>query len=189
MNENECDKSAGDAPQDQAQTDFESGKKSLQEGDMSLAANSFHNALLGYEEQNNEPGIANASDKLGDICRERKEFEKALRHYDRALNICEKLEDPPSVLALLKKKAFCHRNLSQMSETLALYLRMLDIYSDWQNPALSVELLVDIAELYVEIGEREKAADTYKTTAAIHRNYGHTIIAQELLNKADKLLA
>lgn len=189
MNENDCDKSANDAaPQDQAQTDFENGKKCLQEGDMSMAANSFHNALLGYEEKNNEPGIANASDKLGDICRDRQEYEKALRHYDRALKICEKLDDSPSVLALIKKKSFCHRNLKQMSETLVLYFRMLDIYSDWQNPALSVEILIDIAELYAAIGEREKAADAYKTAAAIHQNFGHTIIAQELHGKAEKLL-
>ncbi|OGR06767.1 MAG: hypothetical protein A2511_16705 [Deltaproteobacteria bacterium RIFOXYD12_FULL_50_9] len=174
---------------DPAQSDFESGKKFLQEASYGQAANAFHNALLGFEQTNNEQGIANANDKLGDICRERQEFEKALRYYQGSQEICEHLKDTPSVLALLKKKAFCHRSLGQLSETLSLSFQLLDIYTDWQNPALSVEILSDIAGLFTEMGEREKAADTYKTAAAIHRNYGHTIIAQELLDKADTVLA
>ena len=69
---------------DPAQVDYDQGKDLLQAGDEALAASCFHNALIGYEQDNNEKGIANASDQLGDICAARDEHEKAIEHYEIA---------------------------------------------------------------------------------------------------------
>ena len=63
----------------------------------------LHNALLGYEEKGDETGIANASNQLGHVCLARKEFEQAQKHYQRAWEICEKLQDPMSLIALQKQ--------------------------------------------------------------------------------------
>ena len=74
----------------QAQQDYEAGQEFLKDEDIAQAANAFHNALIGFEQEENEHGIANASDKLGDICSERGETEKALEHFDRAYTLCTK---------------------------------------------------------------------------------------------------
>jgi len=62
---------------DPAQVDYDQGKDILQAGDEALAASCFHNALVGFEQDNNETGVANASAQLGDICAAREDNEKA----------------------------------------------------------------------------------------------------------------
>ena len=51
----------------QAQQDYEKGQELLQKREMPQAAAAFHNALVGFEQDGDENGVANASDKLGDI--------------------------------------------------------------------------------------------------------------------------
>ncbi len=64
----------------QAQLDYEQGLEHLKNNEIAEAANMFHNALIDYEQENNEHGIANVMDKLGDICYGDKDFDKALDH-------------------------------------------------------------------------------------------------------------
>ena len=87
----------------QAQQDYEAGQEFLKDNDLGQAANAFHNALIEYEQEKNENGIANASDKLGDICSQKGDFEKALEHFDRAYKICEKHSDRFSLFSIEKK--------------------------------------------------------------------------------------
>ena len=42
----------------------------------------------------------------------------------------------------------------------------------------------ELAELYLDIGERQKSADTYRTIASIHKNFSHNIQAKEFMDKA-----
>ena len=42
----------------------------------------------------------------------------------------------------------------------------------------------ELAKLYLVMGERQKSADTYRTIASIHKNFKHTIQAQEYMDKA-----
>ncbi|MBU0728792.1 MAG: tetratricopeptide repeat protein [Proteobacteria bacterium] len=174
-------------PKDPAQEDYEQGQKFHSDLDTALAANAFHNALIGFEQSNNESGVANASDKLGDICQERNEYQKALEHYRRAFDICDRLKDAASVISLQKKMAVSYLSLGQHQETLKIYFELFDTFSDWKNPGLIVEMLEKIAELYVETNEKDKAIDAYNTAASIHNNYGHPNQAQIFLNKATEL--
>lgn len=173
-----------DTPKDPAQEDYEAGKKFLDNKDLPQAANAFHNALIGFEQNSNENGIANACDKLGDICMTREEYSKALELYKRAFDICEHLDDPASILALQKKMAQCHRSQKQLTETLKIYLDMLDTFYEWKNPGLTVDMLTQLGELYCEMNEKEKGKDAYLTAASIHANYGHKRMAKQLEDKA-----
>ena len=169
---------------DPAQVDYDQGKDSLQAGDEALAASCFHNALVGYEQDNNEKGIANASDQLGDICAARDEHEKAIEHYQSAFDICEKENDRFSLIALHKKLVISKKALKQYDEAIKIYLNVIDIYSGYNNPAGTVATMEELAEFYLEIGERQKSADTYKTIASIHKNFKHNLQAQEFMDKA-----
>ncbi|MGW8160936.1 MAG: tetratricopeptide repeat protein, partial [Desulfobulbales bacterium] len=82
-----------DALKDPAKADYKAGREFFNQGDYAQAAMSFHNALRGFEEQGNEQGIANASDRLGDVCCAREEYKMALDHYERASDICRKEHD------------------------------------------------------------------------------------------------
>ncbi len=172
---------------DPAQVDYDQGKELRQAGDEALAASCFHNALVGFEQDNNEKGIANASDQLGDICAAREEHEKAIVHYQRAYDICDKENDRFSLIALQKKQVISKRALKQYGEAIKIYLNVIDIYSGYNNPEGTVGIMEDLAEFYLEIGERQKSADTYRTIASIHKNFKHNIQAQEFMDKATQV--
>ena len=61
---------------------------------------------------------------------------------------------------------------------------MIDIYAGYNNPAGTVATMEELAELYLEMGERQKSADTYRTIASIHKNFSHTIQTKEFMDKA-----
>lgn len=171
----------------QAQQDYEAGQEFLKNGDLTQAANAFHNALIGFEQENNENGIANASDRLGDICTDRGEFEKALRHYDRAYAICKHHSDRFSMFSLERKRARLALESKDLDQALALYLEVLDEYSALRNPQGSVETLETLAGIYLQKGDKAKAADSYLTAAKIHQNFKHAREAAKLRQMAEEL--
>lgn len=176
-----------DQPQEnssQAQQDYEAGQKFLKDNDIPQAANAFHNALIGFEQEDNENGIANASDKLADICTEQGETLKALEHLERAYAICHKNFDRFSLFSLERKKAGLIYKNGDLAKAIELYLNILDEYGALRNPQGSVETLETMAEIYLKQGEKEKAADAYRTAASIHKNFKHLPQAEELLAKA-----
>lgn len=177
-----------DSQKDAITKEYEEGKLLLERQEYGPAAVALHNALIGYEEKGNEAGAANASNQLGHVCLARNEFASALKHYDRALAFCEKEGDRMSVLAVSKKIVAAQRGLKQYDMAIAKCLDMLDLYQDNRDPQGTVNTLQEIAEIYISGGEREKAADTYRTMASIHKNFKHDTIAEGLLQKADELL-
>ena len=168
----------------QAQQDYEAGQKFLKDEDIAQAANAFHNALIGFEQEENENGIANASDKLGDICSEQGETEKALEHFDRAYTLCTKNFDRFSLFVLEKKKAGLIYKSGDLDKALELYLDVLDEYSALRNPEGSVETLETLADIYLKQGKKAKAADSYRMAASIHKNFKHDKYAEEFEAKA-----
>lgn len=172
---------------DPAQADYDQGKQILQAGDEALAASCFHNALVGFEQNGDDNGVANASDQLGDICVLREEHEKALEHYQRAYEICDKENDSFSLIALLKKMVVSKRALNKYDEAIKIYLNVIDIYSGYNNPGGTVAAMEELAKLYLEIGERQKSADTYRTIASIHKNFKHNTYAKEFMDKATQV--
>nr|WP_240193342.1 tetratricopeptide repeat protein [Desulfobulbus alkaliphilus] len=147
----------------------------------------FHNALKGFEEQGDEQGIANASDRLGDVCLARGEYALAITHYQRAHVICEKEDDSFSQLALNKKMTAAYRKLEEHDKALELLFDMLEHYRLTNNPKGAVEIMIGIAEVYNEQGERAKAADTYRSIAGIHSRFKHTRLAEEFNLRAAAL--
>ncbi len=170
--------------EDPARADYNKGKELRAAGDEAQAASFFHNALVGFEQNGDDQGVANASDQLGDICAVRQNHEKAIVHYQRAYAICDKENDMFSLIALQKKMGVSQRALKQYDEAVKIYLNVIDIYAGYNNPAGTVGAMEELAKLYLEMGERQKSADTYRTIASIHKNFKHNIPAQEFMDKA-----
>jgi len=173
---------------DPVRKEYQDGVNFLSQKEYGQAALALHNALLGYEERRDDNGIANASNQLGHVCLAREDFDNAQRHYRRALAICEQANDRMSVLAVLKKLVETERRRANYEQALASAFAMLDHYQDNRDPQGSVDTLEIIAALYLDQGRREKAADSYRTIASIHKNFRHTSIAEKYLEKASALL-
>ncbi len=174
---------------DPIQAEYEDGIEYLKNKDFSQAALAFHNALRGYEEKKHQDGIANASNQLGNVCLEKGEFEKAREHYQRAWDICDRFEDPMSLLALSVQLVVVHRGLGENDKALELCFEMLDTHNKDNNPQGTVSVMETIAAIYLAMDERLKAADTYKTIASIHSNYKHKNIAEKFMARARELEA
>lgn len=175
------------AEKDPAQEDYEAGKRHQEAGDVVQAAGAFHNALVGFEQSGNEKGVANAVCQLGEICVIREHYEQGMAHFQRAYEICDRLNDPFSLLLLKKKIAHVHRCLKQFPEAVRTYMDVLDIYSDHNNPKGAVSVLEELAGIYLEMGEKDRAADAYRTAASIHKNFKHAREAQRFLDKAQAI--
>jgi len=173
----------------QARLDYEEALEFLKNKEAAQAANMFHNALIGFEQEKDINGIANATDKLGDICAERREFDKALQHYDRVISICQDQGDSISVFSIDKKKAKLHADCGKQEQAINMYLDILDQYQAMRNPQGAVDTLETLAQVYLDAGKREKAADCYRTVASIHEKYKHRRHAEDFMKRADELVA
>ncbi|MCB2180587.1 MAG: tetratricopeptide repeat protein [Desulfobulbaceae bacterium] len=176
-----------DEEKTQAQLDYEEGQQFLQNDKISLAANMFHNALIGFEQEENEKGIANASDKLGDVCTARGDYEVALKHYERAFAICHAQGDAFSLSALDRKKAQLYAAWGKHDEAVNLYLDIIDECNAMKNPQGTVKTLEMLAQVYIDAGKRDMAADCFRTAAAIHKNFKHEKHAKALMKKAEEV--
>lgn len=183
------DKSKPVKPSDPLQAEYEEGKRFLENQEYGQAAVALHNALVGFKEKNDDAGIANASNQLGHVCLAREEYENALKHYQKAYDICDKSNDRMSVLAVLKKIVEVQRSLKQYDMAIKSSLAILDHYQDNRDPQGTVTTLEEMAEIYLKAEKNEKAADTYRTIASIHKNFRHETIAAGFMKKADRLIS
>ncbi len=175
-------------PSDPIQAEYEEGKRFYENKEYGQAAVALHNALVGFKENANEAGIANAGNQLGHVCFARKEYDSALKHYQQALAICDKSNDRMSILAVSKCIVEVYKGQKNYDMAIRVCLDILDHYQDNRDPQGTVTTLENMAELYVSMGEREKAADTYRTISSIHKNFRHENIAAGFMEKAKKIM-
>jgi len=92
-----------------------------------------------------------------------------------------------SVLAVLKKIVEAQKSLKQYDLAIESSLSILDHYQDNRDPQGTVTTLEEMAEIYLKTEKKEKAADTYRTIASIHKNFQHETIAAGFMKKAARL--
>lgn len=172
----------------QPRKDYNEGIDYLKNKEQSMAANAFHNALMGWEEEGDLHGVANASDQLGDICAERGHFDKALNHYDRAYKICTDDFDRYSLVGLEKKKAAIFVKMERFDEALDMYWTIFDEYTGNRDPRGVVETLEIMADILIKTGDKAKAAECYQMIAKTHLNFKHPDEAAEYEAKAEEVL-
>jgi len=175
------------AANDPARAEYEAGKKALAAGNYGEAAVSLHNALVSFQEKNDRPGAANASNQLGLLCLAKKDYATATGHFETALGICEELGDQASVAAIRRSLVESLSGEQFFSQAVEHCLDLLDLYAANNDPQNSVMVLEMLAGVYIASGETDKAADTLRTAASIHRNYRHQSIADDFLRRADAL--
>ena len=86
-----------------------------------------------------------------------------------------------------KKLIEVYRGLKEYKKSINICLDLLDEYRLNNNAPGTVELLEDMAEIFLESGDKTGAADAYKTIASIHKNYRHDKMAETFEKKAAEL--
>ena len=170
-----------------ARQDYLKGREMYTAGNYSEAAIAFHNSLKGFEEQGDDLGVANCSDRIGDTCMIMEEYGMAFENYERSLIICKKEKDSFSILSLHKKMAVVLRKMGRLDESMVLLFDMFDHYHLTNNPEGLVSVLTIMAEVYIAQGKLDKAVDAYRTVSSIHKNFKHKRRAEEFSRLADDL--
>ncbi len=173
----------------QAKRDFDEGIDYIKNKEPAMAANSLHNALMGYEEDGDLHGVANASDVLGDVCAERKDYEKAFAHYDRAYKICTDDFDRFSLFSIEKKKANLLVEMERYDDAIDMYWEIFDEYSGMRDPNGVTATLETMSDLFLKTGDKKMTIECYRLIAKTHLNYKHKKEASEWNEKADELAA
>jgi len=171
----------------QAQQDFEQGMAFLNDKESAQAAAAFHNAILGYEKDKDDNGVANACMRLADICLENQDFDKALEFCKRANDICSTANDTFSLICIKETKAKIYSQWQKFDKAIALYSELVEDYNITRNPQGTVNSLETMADLYLKDDEKEKAADCYKTIASIHKSFKHVTYYKRYLKKSEDL--
>ncbi len=172
---------------DPVKKEYEEGKRFFENKDYGQAAAALHNALVAYEEKNDEAGVANACNFLGKVCLARDDNDNALKHFQRVLAICEESNDRMSIIAVLQQIVQTYKNLEMYEKSIAAGLDLLDHYQDNRDVQGAVTTLEEMADIYLKDGKSMKAADAYKTISSIHKNFGHDNMAAKFLEKSEKL--
>ncbi len=175
---------AEEKPKDPVQEEFDEGKRFLEQEEFSQAAACFHNVLRVREEQKDEAGIANACNQLGHVCLMKQEYDLAEKHYKRAWDICDKLNDFMSLLAVEHKFLEVYRGRKEYDKAIRGCLDLMDKYRDLNNPQASVAILETLASIFIDSGNKAGAADAYRTIASIHKNFKHEKYAERYEQKA-----
>ncbi len=170
-----------------ADKDYAEGKRYLEKGELSLAVVSLHNALIGYEEKNDDKGMANASHQLGKACFLKEDYEQAQTHFLKAESLCVKLGDPMGKLTVSRQLIDVYSSLQDYDKAIDECIDVLDLYQANNNPQGSVDIIEKMAEVYIAAGDTAKAADAYRTIASIHQNFKHDSIAASYREKAEEL--
>ncbi|MEN8188374.1 MAG: tetratricopeptide repeat protein [Thermodesulfobacteriota bacterium] len=176
-------------PTDPIQEEFDAGKGFLAKDEIGQAAVAFHNVLKAHEEKEDQNGIANACNQLGNVCLAREDFDGALNFYQRAWDIVEAEDDPMSMLVLQTQQIKAYQGLKDYPKALDLCLEMVDSYNKDNNPQGTVDILEVMAVIYQESGDVAKAADTLRTIGSIHSHFKHKNIAESYNQKASDLEA
>lgn len=176
-------------PKSQARKDYDQGIAHLDNKEYGMAANAFHNALTGWQEDDNQNGVANASDKMGDLLTEKGDYDKALEYYDKAYEICSTDFDRYSLISLENKKANVFAKLGRFPEAIELYMNLFDEYSGNRDAGNTVAILETLADLYINNDQKDKASECYTLMASIHLSYKHRKESEECEAKAAELLA
>ncbi len=74
-----------------------------------------------------------------------------------------------------------------MDKALEILFDMVEHYQLTKNPKGMVDILVVVAEVYLEKDDKQKAADTYRTASSIHKNFKHKRLSEEFAARADEL--
>ena len=179
----------GNTAGDPVKSDYDQGKRHLEQGNLTGAAVCLHNALLGYEEKGDKTGMANASNQLGHVCLAKGDHIGAEIHYQRCWDLCSGLGDSLSLLSLSKRFVEVYRGQKNYEKAISVCFDILDTHQRNNNPRGTVELLEELAVIYLEADMKVKSADTYRTIASIHRNFKHKSIADSFDRKARELAA
>lgn len=152
------------------------------------ALEKFEKALEIFEgAEGKDVEVANICEQIGDLRTMRGNFKGAVPAYQRALAICEKNNDPVSIVLLVEKIIDLYRQLGNLDRVLPYYFRALELVEKLGDIGKAGLYLTGIGDIYQRRNELDKALDAYRTAHGIYRGAAYRERA-EMLEKGIKIV-
>jgi tetratricopeptide (TPR) repeat protein len=195
-----------------AQTLLDSGRAALAAGKYPRALEQGQEAATLFREQHDLANEANATNLSGSAQLFRGDYTGAIGYYTRALELDRRLHDPRGEIARLNNLANAYFFLGRYLDALENYQTGLrraleNLNTDWGPNRRQVEL-TNLAILYEQLGQNQKALEYYKQAIAgpsmlsaaergqllsnlgtLYRRLGDAVKALETYREAEKFLA
>ncbi|NHM06725.1 sensor histidine kinase [Flavobacterium sp. CYK-4] len=131
----------------------------LSEGDYSQSLKNSLLALKIYESQNNLKGIAEANYLMGTVYNYIENPEKAISHYQKALAIAKKMNNPASICANLMGIGFQYQNKGEYLKALPYLEQSLEMAQKAGDPFSLGNACKSIAEINFKLNRLEKSIE------------------------------
>jgi len=168
------------------------GKIHSARGDFDKAMENYWQALDLQEKINDKQGIANTYLEIGGTYRQLKKITEAEHYYKEALELHKKLENKlgtllslNNIVTVLKEKGenALESNLRESFylETLKYYRQALQIHQELGYRTDMVPVLSNMAGIYEELGEYQKAGVIYKKSLDMAKHSGEKSFEADVL--------
>lgn len=168
------------------------GKIHSARGDFDKAMENYWQALDLQEKINDKQGIANTYLEIGGTYRQLKKITEAEHYYKEALELHKKLENKlgtllslNNIVTVLKEKGenALESNLRESFylETLKYYRQALQIHQELGYRTDMVPVLSNMAGIYEELGEYQKAGVIYKKSLNMAKHSGEKSFEADVL--------
>jgi tetratricopeptide (TPR) repeat protein len=145
----------------------ESGHCLIDLGRWDEAAVACQEAIVRFEELDDERGVATAKFQLGAVRVEQKRYAEALEIYVEAQGVFERLSEPGSIAATWHQIGAVHRKVRQFEQAERAYRQSLAIKVQQKNLDGEASTLYELGTLYDEMGRLEDAVTFYQQAADI----------------------
>ena len=109
-----------------------------------------------YQKYNNERGLANISERLGDVLRNKNDFAAALTNYSKSMEICQRQEDQIGIANMNVKVGLTFLGKGDSENALDHLEKALTFYDSVDVPDKQAFVLAAIGQILLS-GDSEKA--------------------------------
>jgi len=151
---------------------YEEGLVNFNRGMTLDAIKSLEQAAAICEELQDEAGIANCAEKIGDSMLVRGNFNGAITQYQRSLAICEKHNDPLGIVILIEKIIDIFRKQGELENVLSYSFYALEKLENTGDSGRTAMFISTIGDIYERQGKINEALDSYRLAHKIFRGMG-----------------
>jgi serine phosphatase RsbU (regulator of sigma subunit)/Tfp pilus assembly protein PilF len=163
--------------------------------DADMALDYGKKALLLAQALNNQKGIGNAHNNLGDLCWYKGDYLGASEHYLLALKTFEKLNNVAGIADCYRNIGWIYYKQGNRKKGLEYFNKSLVLNTELNRKAEIASNSNDLGVIYTDAKEYEKAVEAYKKGLRIQEeigskmgmsaNYGNLAVVYDYMGKTD----
>ncbi|MFB2839702.1 CHAT domain-containing protein [Floridanema evergladense] len=151
---------------------FQQAIEQYQTGQFSTALQTYQQVLQLQTKLNNQAGIADTLDNIGEVYTSLSEYNQALDVLQQALLIRKEINDKTGIGETLNNLGLVYRLLGEYPKALELHQQSLGIAKQIRKPAIEGEALHNIAAVYAAQGDYNQALELYQQALTIRQQIG-----------------